>query len=255
MIHETAVISPCAQIDSDVEIGPYAVIGKGVKIGSGTVVGPHVHIACNSEIGKGNKISNSVSIGDEPQDISFKGQPTFVRIGDGNTIREFATIHRATKEGTATTVGDENFIMAYAHLGHDVQLGNRTIISNGVGLAGHVHVADKAVLSAYVVVHQFSRIGDMVMIGALTRVTQDVLPYTLVEGNPAKTHGLNVIGLRRNGVSSEARQMIKRAYKILCREKRSVDNAINKIMNELEPSDEIDTMMDFVKASKRGYIR
>lgn len=255
MIHKSAIISPEAQIDEDVEIGPYVVIGKGVKIGSGTVIGPHAHIASNTEIGKNNKISHSVSIGDEPQDISFKGQPTFVKIGDGNTIREFASIHRATKEGTATTVGDENYIMAYAHLGHDVQVGNRTILSNGVGIAGHVHIGDRAVLSAYVVVHQFSRIGGMVMIGALSRVNQDVLPYTLVEGNPATTHGLNVVGLRRNGVTPEARQQIKRAYKVLCREKLSVENAIKKIKNELEPSEEINAMLEFVSASKRGFIR
>ncbi|MDH3974462.1 MAG: acyl-ACP--UDP-N-acetylglucosamine O-acyltransferase [Deltaproteobacteria bacterium] len=255
MIHKTAIISPGAQIDKNVEIGPYAIIGEGVKIGSGTVIGPHAHIACNTEIGNNNKISHSVSIGDEPQDISFQGQPTFVRIGDGNTIREFATIHRATKEGTATTVGNDNYIMAYAHLGHDAQVGNRTILSNGVGIAGHVHIDDKAILSAYVVVHQFCRIGGMVMIGALTRVTQDVLPYTLVEGSPAATHGLNVIGLRRNGMSSEMRQKIKRSYKILCREKLSVENAINKIKNELEPSEEINGLIDFVKASKRGFIR
>lgn len=255
MIHKTAIISPGAQIEEGVEIGPYAVIGEGVKIGSGTVIGPHAHIACNTEIGKNNKIFHSVSIGDEPQDISFKGQPTFVKIGDGNTIREFASIHRATKEGTATTVGNDNYIMAYAHLGHDVQVGNRTILSNGVGIAGHVHIDDRAVLSAYVVVHQFSRIGGMVMIGALSRVNQDILPFTLVEGNPATTHGLNVVGLRRNGVTSETRTMIKKAYKIICREGLSVENAIKKVNDELEATPEISAMIDFIKASKRGFIR
>lgn len=255
MIHKTAIISQRAQIDSDVEIGPYSIIGDGVKIGSGTVIGPHVNIACNSEIGRNNKISHSVSIGDDPQDISYKGQPTFVKIGDGNTIREFASIHRATKEGTATTVGNDNYIMAYAHLGHDVQVGNRTIISNAVGLAGHVHVEDRAVLSAYVAVHQFSRIGQMVMIGGLSRINQDVLPFTMIEGNPPVTRGLNVVGLRRNNVSSESRQMIKRAYKILCREGLSTDSALARIENELESTSEINALVDFVKSSQRGFIR
>jgi len=255
MIHKTAVIDAGAIIDDNVEVGPYTVIGKGVKIGSGTVIGPHVHIACNTEIGRNNKISHSASIGDEPQDISFKGQPTFVKIGDGNTIREFATIHRATIENTATTVGDNNFIMAYAHLGHDVKVGNKSIISNGVGLAGHVEVGDSAVISAYVGVHQFSRIGSMVMIGALARINRDALPFMMVEGNPATTHGLNVIGLRRNGIDQESRSALKRAFKLLCREKISSEKALIKIDEELEQTAEIKALTAFVRGSKRGFIR
>lgn len=255
MIHKTAIIYEGAILDDNVEVGPYTVIGKAVKIGSGTVIGPHVHIACNTEIGRNNKISYSASIGDEPQDISFKGQPTFVKIGDGNTIREFATIHRATIEDTATIVGDNNFIMAYAHLGHDVKVGNKCIISNGVGLAGHVVVGDNAVISAYVGVHQFSRIGSMVMIGALARINRDVLPYMMVEGNPATTHGLNVVGLRRNGIDQESRTAIKRAFKLLCRDKMSTEKALIKIDEEIEQTTEIKALTDFVRGSKRGFIR
>ena len=255
MIHKTAIIDPDAELDESVEVGPYTVIGNGVKIGNGTVIGPHVHIACNTEIGRDNKISHSASIGDEPQDISFKGQPTFVKIGDGNTIREFATIHRATIENTATTVGDNNFIMAYAHLGHDVKVGNKSIISNGVGLAGHVEVGDSAVISAYVGVHQFSRIGSMVMIGALARINRDVLPYMMIEGNPAVTHGLNVVGLRRNGIDQETRTALKKAFKILCREKISTEKALLKIECEISQSVEIKALTDFVRGSKRGFIR
>lgn len=255
MIHKTAIIDAGATLGENVEVGPYTVIGKGVTIGSGTVIGPHVHIACNTEIGRNNKISHSASIGDEPQDISFKGQPTFVRIGDGNTIREFATIHRATIEGTATTVGDNNFIMAYAHLGHDVKVGSKCIISNGVGLAGHVTVGNSAVISAYVGVHQFSRVGSMVMIGALARINRDVLPYMMVEGNPATTHGLNVVGLRRNGIDQESRTAIKRAFKILCRDKMSTENALAKIDEEIKQTAEIKALTDFVRGSKRGFIR
>ena len=255
MIHKTAIIDPDTELDESVEVGPYTVIGKGVKIGSGTVIGPHVHIACNTEIGRDNKISHSASIGDEPQDISFSGQPTFVKIGDGNTIREFATIHRATIEDTATCVGDNNFIMAYAHLGHDVKVGNKSIISNCVGLAGHVEVGDSAVISAYVAVHQFSRVGSMVMIGALARINRDVLPYMMIEGNPAVTHGLNVVGLRRNGIDQETRSALKNAFKILCREKMSTEKALLKIESEIYQSAEINALIGFVRGSKRGFIR
>lgn len=255
MIHETAIIDANAILDDNVEVGPYTVIGKGVRIGSGTVIGPHVHIASNTEIGRDNKISHSASIGDEPQDISFKGQPTFVKIGDGNTIREFSTIHRATIEDTATCVGDNNYIMAYAHLGHDVKVGNKSIISNGVGLAGHVEVGDSAVISAYVGVHQFSRIGTMVMIGALARINRDVLPFMMIEGNPAVTHGLNVVGLRRNGIDQETRSSIKKAFKILCRENMSTEKALIKIESELSQSGEIKALTTFVRGSKRGFIR
>lgn len=255
MIHKTAIIDPDAELDESVEVGPYTVIGKGVKIGNGTVIGPHVHIACNTDIGRNNKISYSASIGDEPQDISFEGQPTFVKIGDGNTIREFATIHRATIEETATTVGNNNFIMAYAHLGHDVKVGNKCIISNGVGLAGHVVVGDSAVISAYVGVHQFSKIGSMVMIGALARINRDVLPYMMVEGNPATTHGLNVVGLRRNGIDQESRTAIKRAFKLLCRDKMSTEKALIKIDEEIDQTAEIKALTAFVRGSKRGFIR
>ncbi len=254
-IHDTAIIDPKADLAPDVEVGPYSIIGSGVKIGKGTVIGPHVVIHSDTEIGENNKISHGASIGGDPQDLNFKGQKTFVKIGSGNTIREFATIHKATKEGTATTVGDDNFIMAYAHLGHDVKVGNSTILSNAVGVAGHVEIADRAVLSAYVVVHQFSRIGTMAMIGALGRVNQDVLPYTLVEGNPPVTRGLNVVGLRRNGVDSDSRMALKKAYKILCRSGMSPKAAIERIAKELPSDERVKEFALFVEGSKRGFIK
>ena len=255
MIHETAIIDPASWLDEDVEVGPYSIIGAGVKIGSGTVIGPHVQIECNSEIGRNNRILQAASIGGEPQDLSFKGQKTYVKIGDGNTIREFATIHRATKDGTATTIGDENYIMAYAHMGHDVNVGNGTILCNGIGLSGHVEVGDKAVISAYVGIHQFSRIGTMSMIGALARINQDVLPYTLVDGNPATTRGLNAVGLKRNGISAENRKNLKSAYKHLCRSGLSLDSGLEKINELVENTDEVSSLIDFAKTSKRGFIR
>ncbi len=254
-IHSTAIIDPKAELASDVEVGPYSIIGKGVKIGKGTVVGPHVVIEPDTEIGENNKIYHGASLGGDPQDVSFNDEPTFVRIGNGNIIREYVTIHRATKDGEATTLGNDNFFMAYAHAGHDCKVGNNTIISNGTALAGHVMVEDFAILSAYVGVHQFSRIGTMVMVGALARVNQDVLPYTLVEGNPAKTRGLNAVGLRRRGIDSEARNELKRAYKILCRSGMSIKKALEKIESEIKQTKEVAHLVEFVRDSKRGIIR
>ncbi len=255
MIHETAIIDSGARIDPSAEIGPYVVIGSDVQIGAGTVVGPHVVIDQNTIIGENNTIHQGAAIGGPPQDLSFKGQKTWVRIGNGNTIREFVTIHRATKEEGATTIGDNNYIMAYAHFGHDVQVGNHCILCNNIGLAGHVTIGDRAVISALVGVHQFSRIGSMVMIGGLARINQDVLPYTLIEGNPASTHGLNVVGLRRNGVDAAARRELKAAYKILCRSGLSTEKALVRIAAEVKSVDEVRRLVDFVNGTKRGFIK
>ena len=246
MIHNTAIIDPSAELDSDVKIGPFSIIGPGVKIGSGTVIGPHVLIKQDTQIGSNNIFEHGASIGGEPQDLSFKGQKTYVKIGNDNTFREFSTIHRATIEDGATTIGDKNYFMAYAHAGHDCTVGNSTIISNCTGLAGHVTVEDFAILSASVGIHQFGRIGTMAMVGALSRINQDVLPYTLVEGNPATTRGLNSVGLRRKGVSKEARSLLKKAYKILCRGEMSIPKALNKIVEEIELVDEVNHLVEFV---------
>lgn len=255
MIHKTAIIDPKAELAADVKVGPYAIIGAGVTIGAGTVIGPHVLIKQDTVIGCNNIFEHGASIGGEPQDLSYKGQKTYVKIGDGNTFREFSTIHRATKEGGSTSVGDNNYFMAYSHAGHDCQVGNHTIISNCTGLAGHVQVEDFAILSASVGIHQFGRIGTMAMVGALSRINQDILPYTLVEGNPATTRGLNSVGLRRRGVSTEARSALKKAYKILCRSDMSIPKALDKIIAEVDPVDEVLHLVDFARGSRRGIIR
>ncbi|MBE9503999.1 MAG: acyl-ACP--UDP-N-acetylglucosamine O-acyltransferase [Proteobacteria bacterium] len=255
MIHKTAIIDPNAEVDDGVEVGPYAIIGSGVKIGAGTVIGPHVLIKQDTFIGSDNIFEHGASIGGEPQDLSFKGQKTYVKIGNGNTFREFSTIHRATKKEGATSIGDNNYFMAYAHAGHDCQVGNSTIISNCTGLAGHVHVEDYAIISASVGIHQFVKIGTMAMVGALSRINRDVLPYTLVEGNPAVTRGLNSVGLRRKGYSAESRSALKKAYKILCRSDMSIPKALDKIVSEIEAVDELKHLIAFVKESQRGIIR
>ncbi len=255
MIHDTAIIDSNAELAEDVKVGPYSIIGPGVKVGSGTVIGPHVHIKQDTIIGTNNIFEHGASIGGEPQDLSFKGQKTYVKIGNGNTFREFSTIHRATKEGEATTIGNGNYFMAYSHAGHDCVVGNHVIISNCTGLAGHVHVEDYAILSASVGIHQFGRIGTMAMVGALSRINQDILPYTLVEGNPATTRGLNSVGLRRRGVPPESRSALKKAYKILCRADMSIPKALHKITEEIEQIAEVKHLVEFVRKSKRGVIR
>ena len=255
MIHKTAIIDPGAELEPDDGVGPYAVIGRDVKIGKGTVIGPHVFIEPHTEIGEGNVISHGASIGGAAQDVSFKGQKTFVVIGNNNTIREYVTIHRATEEGRATTIGDDNFLMAYSHVAHDCLVGSGIVVTNCTALAGHVIVEDFAVISAYVGIHQFVRIGAMSMISGLTRVNRDILPYTVVEGNPASTHGLNVVGLRRKGVAADARSKLKGAYKILCRSGLTVEKALAKIEIEIEQVREVRHLVDFVRTSKRGVIR
>ncbi len=255
MIHNTAIIDPAAELASNVEVGPYVIIGRGVKIGNGTVIGPHVLVEADTVIGENNKIFHGASIGGAPQDVSFKNEKTFVSIGDGNIIREYVTIHKATKEGKSTVVGNNNYFMAYSHVGHDCIVGNGIVVTNGTGLSGHVIVEDFAVISAYVGIHQFSRIGSMAMVGALSRVNQDILPYTMVEGNPARTFGLNIVGLRRNGLDSKTRGELKKAYKLLCKKKLTIDNAISRIGDEVELLPEVKHLIAFVKETKRGIIR
>ena len=254
-IHSTAIINSKAELASDVEVGPFSIIGEGAKICKGTVIGPHVVIAPYTEIGEDNKIHHGASLGGDPQDISFKGKRSFVRIGNGNTIREYVTIHRATKDAEATTLGNDNYFMAYTHAAHDCKVGNNVILTNYAGLAGHVIVEDFAIISSYVGIHQFARVGTMAMVGGLARVNRDILPYTLVEGNPATTHGLNSVGLRRRGVDPETRSNLKKAYKILCRSDLSIEKALARVEAEVEQKKEVAHLVDFAKASKRGIIR
>jgi len=200
-IHPTAVVDAKAQIDLGVEIGPYAVVGPEVSIGSGTRIGPHVVLDGRVSIGKGNRIFPGASIGAEPQDLKYNGAPTEVVIGDDNAIRECVTINRATHEGEQTRIGNSNLLMAYSHLGHNCDLGNRIVIANGVAVAGHVVIGDRAVIGGVLGIHQFVHIGTMAMVGGMSRIDRDVPPYAIVEGHPGRLRGLNRIGLKRSGLS------------------------------------------------------
>ncbi|WP_408955157.1 acyl-ACP--UDP-N-acetylglucosamine O-acyltransferase [Natroniella sp. ANB-PHB2] len=255
-IHETAVIESGAEIAKDVKIGPYAVIGENVKIDSGTEIGAHAVIKGWTKIGKNNKIFNGASIGQEPQDLKFKGEESYLEIGNGNTIREFATVHRGTETGGGITkVGDDNLIMAYCHVAHDCQLGNNIIMSNAANLAGHVIVEDSAVIAGLTGVHQFVRIGKMAMVGAGSKVVKDVPPYVLVDGHPASVSGINVVGLRRNEVEPGLRRKIKRAYKILYRSNLNMSQAIEKMDQELDSSPMVEHFLRFLRNAQRGICR
>lgn len=254
-IHNTAIVHPRAEIAEGVEIGPYAVIGENVRIGSGTRIGSHSVIEGWTEIGSKCEIGPSAVIGAPPQDIHYKGQRAFVKVGDNNVIREFVTIHRASKEDGYTTVGNDCFIMAYSHIAHDCLLGSSIIIANYAGISGHVEIGDRTVISGLVGIHQFVRIGKMCMIGGMSRILRDIVPYVITEGHTATPRGLNVIGLRRNGVSSETRGEIKKAYKILFRSGLNTEEALEEIRTQVKDTPEIQEFVGFVKGSKRGIAR
>ena len=202
-IHPTAVVDPAAQIDAGVSIGPYAVIGPEVRIGAGTSIGPHVVLDGRVRLGRDNKIFAGACIGQEPQDLKYRGAPTEVVIGDQNTIRECVTINRGTNEGEITCIGDRNLLMAYCHLGHQCELANDIIMSNAIQVAGHVVIEDRAVIGGCLGIHQFVHIGRMAMVGGMTRVDRDVPPFCLVEGHPGRVRGLNRVGLRRSGLGEQ----------------------------------------------------
>lgn len=259
-IHPTAVVDPKAELAEGVIINPYAMIGPDVKIGKNTIIGAHTIIEGIVEIGEGNKIHNFVSIGKPPQDIKYAGEPTKVIIGNNNTIREYASIHRATTKGDwKTEIGSNNFIMAYSHIAHDCKIGNNVIMANNASLAGHVVISDHAVLGGLVGIHQFVRVGESAFIGAGTLTSLDILPYSLVAGkgagNRAKLFGLNIVGLKRRGFSKETIEIIKKAYYILFQSKLLLKNAIEKVRSELGQYPEIEKLLNFIETTKRGICR
>jgi UDP-N-acetylglucosamine acyltransferase len=256
MIHPTAIVSPDAQLDEGVEIGPYAIIGAEVKIGKNTVIGPHTVIDDFTQIGEGCRIFQFCSIGAPPQDLKFGGEKTRVIIGNFNTIREFVTIHRATAADIGVTLlGDHNLIMAYCHVAHNCKLGNRIVMSNAAMLAGHVHIEDYAIISGLSGIHQFCRIGAHSMVGGASAVVKDVPPYTIAQGNHAKLFGLNLIGLKRRGFPEQTIRAIKDAYKIVFRSQLLLEDALKKVQEDVDKIPEVDHFVQFIKESERGVCR
>ena len=255
IIHETAVIHPGARIGKDVEIGPYSVIGEHVIIGDGTQIGAHVVIDGWTSIGKNCRFFSSACIGMEPQDLKFKGEKSYVFIGDNTTFREFATVNRATGEGEETRVGSNCLLMEYTHIAHNCTIGNYVIMSNNAGCAGHVVVEDRAIISGMSGVHQFVKIGRNAMIGGLSKVVQDVPPFVIADGRPAKVCGLNSVGIARAGISEQTRHNLKKAYKTLYRAGLSLNEAIAVMEQELDSTEEIEHLLRFLRNADRGICR
>lgn len=255
MIHPSAVIHPKAQVGANCVIGPFCVIGENVVLGEGCKLHSHVVIDGHTKLGKENEIFPFASIGLRTQDLKWKGGITRTEIGDKNTFREYVTIHSATSDGGATTLGSHNNLLAYTHVAHDVSIGDHVIMSNVATLGGHVKVEDHAVIAGLAAVHQFCRIGKMSMIGGCSKVVQDVPPFMLADGNPAETRTINKVGLERNGVNEETLTALRQAYKILFREGLTIPNAVTRIEKELPMSPELQHLMQFVKTSERGISK
>ena len=253
-IHPSAIVHPQAQIGSGCEIGPYCIIGEHVTLGDGCKLHSHVVIDGHTKLGKENDIFPFASVGLKTQDLKWNGGVTRLEIGDRNTIREHVSIHCATSDGEATIIGSENTILAGSHVGHNVVMGNRVIVSMAA-LAGHVVVEDFALVGGLAAVHQFCHIGRMAMIAGCTKVVSDVPPFMIVDGNPGETRTINKVGLERHGVSAEAQNALRRAYKILFREGLAIPNALAKIEQELPKLPEIQYLVNFVRTSERGITK
>lgn len=229
LIHPTAIVHPDAELHPTVRVDPYAIIGAEVKIGANNKIGSHVIIDGCTEIGVDNKIFPGAAIGLEPQDLKYQGANSLVKIGDRNQIREYVTINKATAEGEATVIGNDNLLMAYSHVAHNCLIENQVIIANSVAMAGHVTIESQAVISGVLGIHQFVHIGRMAMVAGMSRINRDVPPYMLVEGNPAKVRSLNLIGLKRKGLATTEIKQIKAAFKLLYRQGLPVETAISKL--------------------------
>lgn len=252
-IHPTAIIAPEANIASGVEIGPYSCIGPDVSIGENTIVGPHVIIEGITKIGPNCKFVASCGIGLPPQDLSYKEEKTGVEIGEGTVIREYATVHRATKEGN-TVVGKNCYLMNYTHIGHNVEVGNNVIMANSAMLPGYVSVGDYVFISGLSTIHQYCRIGESAIVGAMTGSRLDIPPFFIADGRPAAIRGVNKIGLRRRGIKPDVRMEIEKAYKLIYLSGLNTANAIEKIETELVQHEEIKRIVEFFKTSKRGVV-
>lgn len=257
MIHPSAIIDPKAEISCDAEVGPYCIIGPGVVIGARTRLLAHVYLEGKLAIGEDNIFYPYCSCGVAPQDKKYKGESSETRIGNGNSIREFVTIHRGTEGGgMITSIGDRNLLMAYVHVAHDVEIHNHTILANGVTFAGHVIVDDYANVGGLSAVHQFCRIGRHAMVGSYSVIKQNVLPYSITASNhQVEVYGANRIGLERLGFSNEAIEALQSAFRILTRSGLNTTQAIARIEEEVPPTHEVRDLLDFIRTSQRGFSK
>lgn len=254
-IHPTAIVAPGAQIADDVRVGPYSIIDSDVKIGAGSVIEAFVRIKDGTTIGARAHIYENTIIGSEPQDHDFGGERSFVRIGDDVTLRENITINRATGEGNETVIGDGCLIMESCHLAHNVRMGREVTVTNKVGFSGHVEIGDYAVIGGMSGFHQFVHIGAYAMVGGMSKVTRDIPPYTMTDGNPARVRGLNVVGLRRRGFSQEQRSRIKNMYRMLYDTALPISDALAALEREHAGDEQCEMILSFVRSLKRGLTK
>jgi UDP-N-acetylglucosamine acyltransferase len=252
LIHPTAIVSPDAQLGEGVQVGAYAIIGEGCEVGADCLIGPRATLEKNVKLSANVKVGSGSILGGDPQDLKYKGEHTTVEIGEGTTIREYVTINRGTTHSLKTTVGRNTFLMSYVHLAHDCQIGDGVIVANGVQLAGHVTVDDRAIISGLAAAHQFVRIGKFAFIGGCSRVAKDVPPFLRAVGNPLRLYGLNSVGLERNGIPEPVRRELKRAYRLFFRSELNVTQARERAQAELEPYPEVQEFLNFFNESQRG---
>lgn len=254
-IHPTAIVSPKAKLADSVSVGPFSVVSDNIVIGADTKIGSHCVIEGNTTIGKGCEIFTGAVVGSRPQDLKFKGEKVFLEIGDNNIIREYCTLNPGTQDGGKTIVGNNNLLMAYSHIAHDCVVGNGCVLANNCTLAGHVTIEDKAVVGGIVAIHQFVRIGMLSIIGGCSKVVQDIPPFSTCDGHPARVYGLNLVGLRRNGISNDSIRKIDQAFKLFFNSGLSVKHALERAEKELEKTEEVLYLVNFAKSSERGISR
>ena len=253
-IHPTAIVDPGAVLGDGVQVGPYALVGPQVTIGPRTVVAARAIVERNVRLGADCRVGTGSIVGGDPQDLKFKGEETWVEVGDGTVIREYATINRGTAESLKTTIGRKCLLMSYVHVAHDCHIGNEVIVSNAVQMAGHIHIGDCVTISGLTPIHQFVKIGAYAFIGGLSRVTKDVPPFVRAAGSPMKLYGLNTIGLQRRGFAPETMRELKRAYMLFFQSNLNVSQALERARAELPPLPEVLLLIRFVEESERGVL-
>ena len=254
-IHPTAIVDPRAKIGSGTIIGPYCIVAADVILGADCWLQHHITLAGPMTAGARNKFYAYCSIGQQTQDLKYGGEPTYLEIGDDNTFREFVTVNRSTTAEGKTRIGHRGNYLAYSHIGHDCQVGDAVVFSNNGTLAGHVRVGDHAIMGGLTAVHQFCRLGRFAITGGCSKIVQDVPPFMIADGNPAKVRGINIVGLERNGFAAETIKAIKEAFRLIYRSKFNTRQAVEAIQQELPASAEITQIIEFIQSSERGIIR
>ena len=254
-VHPTAIIEPDVELGEGVEVGAFAVIGSGVTLGAGTAVGSGAQVRGPAVLGEGNRVFPYACVGFDPQDLKFQGGSTWLEVGNGNTFREFCTIHRGTEEGGGkTTIGDNNLFMAYSHVAHDCHVGNHTIFSNSATLAGHVGIDDHATVGAFSAVHQFCRVGKYAYIGGFSVITKDALPWVKTVGQKPLCYGVNTIGLRRHGFDEDRIQLLEAVMRVLLRSGLNTSQAVKRIESDYPENGDVDYLLEYIRESDRGVL-